>query len=330
MQHKKHGAQFYGKPLVFLLRLMFSDSMARRIPPLNALRAFEAAARSGGFAAAANELGVTPGAISRHVRLLEDRTGHTLFERHPRSLVLTPRGHDLLAVVSEALDRLEAGTQAALSPAPRAKLSLNVQTSLAIGWMLPRLARLHRDRTDLELELSTQIETPDLRARKADAAIVHGRGPWPELEAHFLFADRLQPVCSPGYLAARPGLQAAEPRALLAETLLVSRTAPDDWAQWFAHAGLRGARPRRAMVFGSSLLPAQAALHGLGLALVDLALVRDELDAGRLVTVAGRTPLVRGTGYYLVYAPGRSEEAGVQALRSWLQEEAPQSARPEQ
>jgi DNA-binding transcriptional LysR family regulator len=212
MQHKKHGAQFYGKPLVFLLRLMFSDSMARRIPPLNALRAFEAAARSGGFAAAANELGVTPGAISRHVRLLEDRTGHTLFERHPRSLVLTPRGHDLLAVVSEALDRLEAGTQAALSPAPRAKLSLNVQTSLAIGWMLPRLARLHRDRTDLELELSTHIETPDLRARKADAAIVHGRGPWPELEAHFLFADRLQPVCSPGYLAARRGRALCSPR----------------------------------------------------------------------------------------------------------------------
>jgi LysR family glycine cleavage system transcriptional activator len=296
--------------------------MARRIPPLNALRAFEAAARLGGFVTAADELGVTPGAISRHVRLLEDRTGRTLFERHPRSLVLTPRGRDLLAVVGEALDRLEAGTQAALSPAPRARLTLNVQTSLAIGWMLPRLARLHRDRPELELELSTHIETPDLRAGETDAAIVHGRGPWSDLEAHFLFADRLQPVCDPGYLAARPGLQTAEPRALLAETLIVSRTAPDDWAHWFTHAGLRGARPRRAMVFGSSLLPAQAALHGLGLALVDLALVRDDLDAGRLVAIAGRAPLVRGTGYYLVTAPGRREEAGVAALRSWLLDEA--------
>lgn len=295
--------------------------MPRRLPPLNALRAFEAAARLGGFAAAASELAVTPGAISRHVRLLEDRTGAVLFERRPRSLLLTPQGRELLAVIGEALDRLEAGTRAVLFPAARTRLLLNVQTSLAIGWMLPRLSRLNRERPEFELELSTHIETPDLRAGHTDAAIVHGRGPWPDVESHFLFADRLQPVCSPRYLAARPGLQEADAQALLAETLIVSRTAPDDWTDWFSHVGLHGIRPHRIMAFGSSLLPVHAALHGLGIALVDLALIWDHLNAGRLITLASWTPLMRGTGYYLAYGPGRQNDAAIEALREWLLEE---------
>ena len=140
--------------------------MRRDLPALNALRAFEAAARLGGFAVAAAELGVTPGAVSRHVRILEDRTGVLLFERRARSLLLTPRGHDLLAVVGESFDRLEAGTRSVLVPAPRTRLLVNVQTSLAIGWMLPRLARFQREQPGLDLELSTHIETPDVRGAR--------------------------------------------------------------------------------------------------------------------------------------------------------------------
>jgi len=298
--------------------------MRREMPALNALRAFEAAARLGGFAVAAQELGVTAGAVSRHVRLLEDRTGVLLFERRPRSLVLTPRGHDLLGVVSETFDKLETGTRAVLAPTQRSRLQVNVQTSLAIGWMLARLDRFHRDRPELELELSSHIETPDLRGAGTDAAIVHGRGPWPGVLTHFLFGDRLQPVCSPRYMATR-GLHGADPSALLAETLIVSHTAPDDWTDWFSHAGLRGVRPRRTMVFGSSLLPAQASLHGLGIALADLALIGDHLDAGRLVVLAGLPPLVRGTGYYLAYAPGRADDPEIRAFRQWLLAEVAQT-----
>ena len=295
--------------------------MRREMPALNALRAFEAAARLGGFAAAAQEMGVTAGAVSRHVRLLEERSGVLLFERRPRSLVLTPRGHDLLGVVSGSFDQLESGTRAVLSPTSRARLKANVQTSLAIGWMLPRLGRFHRDQPELELELSTHIDTPDLRDGEIDAAIVHGRGPWQGVVSHFLFADRLQPVCSPRYMAAR-GLHGVGAVALPAETLIVSQTAPDDWADWFSHAGLRGLRPRRTMAFGSSLLPAQAALQGLGIALADLALIGDHLDDGRLLVLAGLPPLVRGTGYYLAYALGRQDEPGIRAFRQWLLAEA--------
>ena len=249
-----------------------------------------------------------------------------LFERRPRSLVLTPRGHDLLGVVGDTFDRLEQGTQAVLARTPRSRLLINVQTSLAIGWMLPRLGRFHRARPELELELSSHIETPDVRSGETDAAIVHGRGPWPDTVSHFLFGDRLQPVCSPRYLALR-GLQTPDPSALLAETLIVSRTAPDDWADWFTHAGLRGMRPRRTMAFGSSLLPVQAALNDLGIALADLALIDGHLSAGRLLVLADQPALMRGTGYYLTYAPGRQAHDGIQAFRDWVLAEGTATAK---
>ncbi|UFN48377.1 LysR substrate-binding domain-containing protein [Roseomonas sp. OT10] len=298
--------------------------MRRDLPPLNALRAFEAAARLGGFAAAAGELGVTPGAVSRHVHLLEARLGQRLFDRGPRSLTLTAAGRALLPVLSEALDAMEAGIARALSPRPRTALGVFAQTSFAIGWMLPRLPRFHREHPEIELRLSTGIEAPALHggsgAGTPDAAVVHGRGPWPDLATHLLFPDRLVPVCAPAWLAAR---DLAEPRALAGETLLVSDTAPEDWEEWFAHAGLRGLRPDRALRFGSSLLPPQAAGHGLGVALADLSLVQPELESGRLVNPAPAVPpLRRGTGWHLAHLPARGREVALVALRDWLLREA--------
>lgn len=296
--------------------------MRRQIPPLNALRAFEAAARLGGFAAAAAELGVTAGAISRHVALLEARLDRRLFERGPRSLSLTADARALLPVLNEALDSMEAGIARALSPRPRAALAVFAQTSFAIGWMLPRLPRLHREQPALELRLSTGIEAPELRGPPPvpDAAILHGRGPWPDLATQLLFPDRLVPVCAPGWLAARA---APDPRMLASETLLVSDTAPEDWQEWFAHAGQRALAPERPLRFGSSLLPPQAALHGLGVALADLSLVQAELDAGRLVNpVPALPPLRRGTGWHLALLPARAAEPPLVALRDWLLREA--------
>ncbi|MGX9961834.1 LysR substrate-binding domain-containing protein [Roseomonas sp. F4] len=302
--------------------------MRRQLPPLNALRAFEAAARLGGFAAAAGELAVTAGAISRHVQLLEAGLGRKLFERGPRSLTLTADGRALVPVLTEALDSMEAGIARALSPRPRAQLSVFAQTSFAIGWMLPRLPRLHREQPELELRLSTGIDTPELRgvAPVPDAAILHGRGPWPDLATHLLFPDRLVPVCAPAWLAAR---DLAEPRQLARETLLVSDTAPGDWEEWFAHAGLRALRPERPLRFGSSLLPPQAAMHGLGVALADIGLVQPELDSGRLVNpVPMVPPLRRGTGWHLAHLPGRAGDAPLAALRDWLLREAGALAQP--
>ncbi|WP_159992243.1 LysR substrate-binding domain-containing protein [Roseomonas sp. 18066] len=295
--------------------------MRRRLPPLNALRAFEAAARNGGFAAAAEELGVTAAAVSRHVQLLEARLARRLFDRGPRSLALTAEGRALLPVLVDAFDTLEAGIGRALAERPRALLTVNAQTSFAIGWLLPRLPRFHRRHPEIELRLSTAIETPELRGDDGlDAAVVHGRGPWPEISSHLLFPDRLVPVCAPAWLAARGAL---EPRTMAGETLLASDTAPNDWEEWLAHAGQRGQRPERPLRFASSLLPPQAAMHGLGVALADLSLVAPELDAGRLVNpLPAIAPLRRGTGWHLLHAPARGREAPVTALRDWLLQEA--------
>ncbi|MDJ0389592.1 LysR substrate-binding domain-containing protein [Roseomonas sp. E05] len=293
--------------------------MHRRLPPLNALRAFEAAARLGGFAAAAGELGVTAGAISQQVQLLEARLGRALFERGPRSLRLTGEGRALLPVLSEALDNVEAGIACALFPPPRVALAVFVQTSFALGWMLPRLPRFQRAQPEVELHLSTGIDAPELRGGP-DAVVLHGRGPWPELATHLLFPDRLVPVCTPSWLATHGP---AEPRRLAEAALLVSDTAPEDWEEWFAHAGLRGLRPERPLRFGSSLLPPQAALHGLGVALADRSLVAAELAAGRLVNpLPGLPPMQRGTGWHLAHLPARGREPALRALRDWLLREA--------
>lgn len=296
--------------------------MTRRLPPLNAIRAFEAAARLGGFAAAAAELNVTAGAVSQQVQALEARLGKRLFDRLPRSLSITADGRALQPVMTEALDAMEAGIARALSPRPRTALSIFAQTSFALGWMLPRLPRFHREHPEIELLLSTGIDTPDLRGQAPvpDAAILHGRGPWPNLATHLLFPDRLVPVCAPAWLAAR---DLGEARLLAGETLLISDTAPGEWEEWFAHAGLRGLRPERSLRFGSSLLPPQAAMHGLGLALADVSLVQPELDGGRLVNpVAAVPPLRRGTGWHLAHMPARARDEAVVALRDWLLREA--------
>jgi len=292
----------------------------RRLPPLNALRAFEVAARHESFVAAADEVGVTPAAISRHVKLLEATLGRQLFERRPQSLVLTDFGRSWLPVISEAFDLLEAGTGRLMMTRARTTLALNVQTSFAIGWMLPRFSRFHRERPDLEISLFTHVEAPDLRRDSAiDAAVLHGRGLWPGLDAHFLFSDRLVPVCSPAFLASRPRL--TEPAHLLSETLMVAEPSSGDWAAWFAHLGVRGARPGRRMTFANSLLPVQAAMNGLGVALADMALIGPELDSGRLVSPFVLPPFTRGTGWYLVHAPLRRTDPAISALAAWLQRE---------
>jgi LysR family glycine cleavage system transcriptional activator len=295
--------------------------MRRRLPPLNALRAFEAAARHESFSLAAAELGVTPAAISRHVKLLEERFGRALFLRRPQSLSLTDFGRSWLPVVTEAFDLVESGTSRLLSPVPRQALSLHMQTAFAIGWMLPRFARFHREHPALQIRIYTYVEPPDLRvARSIDASIVHGRGSWPGIDAHFLFADRLVPVCSPSYLASRPALR--DGVQLLGETLMVAEPVPDEWPDWFASIGHRGVEPVRQMAFANTLLPVQAAIHGLGFALADLSMIEAELAAGRLVAPLHGLPLLRGTGWYLAHAQDRRDDRAILALCGWLQREA--------
>jgi LysR family glycine cleavage system transcriptional activator len=298
----------------------------RRLPPLNAVRAFEAAARHVNFALAADELAVTPGAVSRHVKALEAQIGRKLFDRYPQSLELTEFGRTWLPVVSEAFDTLESGTARLLSERPRATFALNVPTAFATGWLLPRFARFHLEQPELTIRLLTHTDLPDLlREGAPDAAIVHGRGEWPRLNAHFLFADRLIPMCSPAYLAAQRRL--VEPAHLLTEALISTDDTAEDWAAWFAMVGLHGEQPQRMMHFANSVLPAHAAMNGLGFALIDPSLVTSELDLGRLIAPLSFPPLMRGTGWYLLHSRVRRKDPVMIAVRNWLQREAGSSVR---
>ena len=216
----------------------------RRLPPLNALRAFEAAARYESFVAAASELRVTPAAVSRHVKLLEARLRQPLFERRPQSLKLTPFGHSWLPTVSEAFDIIEMGTRRLQNTQRRGKVVVSAQTAFATGWLLPRLDRLYREEPDVELRLYTHTEPVDLSAdSRLDGAIMLGRGDWPQCEPHFVFVDRLIPICSPSYLSSYPYLN--KPSQLIAENLIVAETSPLDWLTWFAHVGMKVAEARR-------------------------------------------------------------------------------------
>lgn len=290
-----------------------------RLPPLNSLRAFEAAARHESFTAAAAELNVTPNAVSHQVKNLEQHLGKPLFERFSRALLLTQEGRNLLPSVSAAFDALRIATAQVARPERRRTVSVSAPAAFAIGWILPRLQRFHLENPNIELLLSTARFPLDLESEGLDADIRHGRGDWPGNKSDYVFGDAVLPVCSPSYLSARPPVQTS--RALLGETLLFSTAAPNDWNDWFAHAGIpRTPVSPRVLNFGNSTLPIQAAIRGLGFALADVNLIEDELRDARLVAPVNDTKMVRGTAWYLCFRPG-NETPSLNAFRRWIQRE---------
>jgi DNA-binding transcriptional LysR family regulator len=300
---------------------------SRRPPPLplNAIKAFEVAARHESFAAAAEELHVTAAAVSRHVKLLESILDRQLFERRPQSLALTPFGRAWLPALTDAFNLIESSIARALRPQPPATVSLSVQTAFAVGWLMPRLARFYHALPHIALRLYTHTETPDLLAEKRfDAMIVSGRGVWQNCEASVLIPNQMVPVCSPGFLVQRPYLQ--RPTDLLSEPLIVSEANPEDWRDWFASVGLKHVGIADKVAFPTGFLPAQAAIHGLGIALADRALIDDDLRSGRLVIALPVPALARGTSWYVVTVPGRRIDEPFRQLNLWLREEAQKHA----
>jgi len=290
--------------------------MARRfLPPLNGLRAFEAAARLGSFAAAGNELGVTPGAVSQQVRGLEERLGVLLFERRPQSLAPTGPARALLPVLTEALDAIAAAAR-------RVRAAADAVTPLRLAcpagfaaWLLPRLDRLQQRAPGVALTLTATERLIEPGTEDIDAVIRFGRAGWSgALACDFLFADRRIPVCNPRYAQRQPILAgSADP--LAGHTLLEALSQPEDWPDWLSWSGGAAAAARR-LSFGDERLTADAASRGLGIALCDRALVADLIVAGTLVAPLDPLELVRGTAWFLVY-PAASGEA-VAALRAWL------------
>jgi LysR family glycine cleavage system transcriptional activator len=295
-----------------------------RLPPLEALRVFEAAARRGSFKDAADELCVTPSAVSRQIRALEEAVGCKLFRRLARAVVLTAAGTRYHAAVADALGRLERATGALRSARTARPLRLSVLSSFASQWLVPRMPRFEATHPGVDVEMEATTAYADFSRDEVDLGIRFGTGPWPGLHADRLMAIDFFPVASPALVRGDPPLRT--PRDLARHTWLEETHVPDAWRGWLRAAGLADVTPLRTLRYDSAQLLTDAAVAGQGVALLSDLLVEHALADGRLVRpfdVVARSPLT----YHLVGRPDELEEPRIRAFRTWLLREAATWAR---
>jgi LysR family transcriptional regulator of beta-lactamase len=287
--------------------------MDRAQLPLNALRAFEAAARHLSFTRAAIELCVTQGAVSHQLALLEERLGTPLFRRLPRGLALTDEGQALVPILADAFDRIGATLDRYADGRLREVLNVGVVGTFAGGWLLDRVGDFTREHPQVDLRLMTNNNRVDLAGEGLDLAIRFGDGAWHGTHAEAILDAPLTPLCTPA-VAARLGDAAGLGR----ETLLRSYRA-DEWPRWFDAAGI--ACPAvRGPVFDSSTLMVAAAVAGHGVALAPPAMFEKELRTESLVRPF---PVEIATGrYWLTRLNSRSDSEAMRAFRTWLRKAA--------
>ena len=285
------------------------------LPPLNALRSFEATARLMTLAAAAEELNVTPSAISHQIRSLEDVLGVPLFHRVNRRLILTREGQVLLPGLSDAFRRMVAAVSALESNKHQGVLTVSTLETLAMHWFMPRLPSFQSTHPEIEVRISTTTRVVDFEHDDIDLAIRHGRGVWPGLSSDFLFALETIPVCSP--TLATTGAPLDDPADLSQHILLHTDARPDEWPDWLASAGQPGLTPLRSLIFEKTNFALAAAMKGIGVAIADRHIVAEDIDTGRLIAPFPHA-LNRDTGYYLVYPANWADHPKIRMFREWL------------
>lgn len=292
----------------------------RRLPPLTALRAFEAAGRHLSFSQAADELNLTPSAISHQIKHLEAHLGVALFRRMHKRLSLTPAGEIYLQPLTECFDRIETATARVAEGAGSGALNVSLTPTFALRWLVPRLAGFQARHPDLEVRLSMNQALVDFRRDNVDMAIRYGNGNWPGLVAVLVLREDLVPVCSPALAAGDHPLQV--PDDLRHFTLLHDLYRPDEWRMWLTAAGAPGVDPTRGLKFNSTTLALEAAIEGLGVAIVNPALIERDRKAGRLIVpIDFQLPLA--SGHYIVYPEEHRHDPRIQAFQNWLLDEMP-------
>lgn len=290
----------------------------RKLPPLTALRAFEAAARLASFKRAAQELSLSPTAISHQVRQLEDRLGLALFERQPRQVVLTEAGRRLYPVLRDGFDAAAATIEALRSAPPRPLLTISTTRAFAARWLVPRLGDFTAAVPDIGLHLHASDESVDLRRERVDLAVRYGGGRYPGLQSEPLLPGRFAPVCSPA-LGVRAHADLAN-HPLIGFAWRVRHAATPDWPRWLREAGLPEEAGLAGPMFSDESHAIQAAIAGQGIALASLALVADELAQDRLVVPFG--PVLDADGFHLVWTPAASVSPALLRVRDWLHAQA--------
>lgn len=292
--------------------------MANGLPPLNALRAFDAAARHLSFTLAAAELHVTQAAISHQIKALEQSLGIALFRRANRRLALSEAGQAYLPAVRQAFDALVVATARLRAQDSRGRLTLSTLSSFAARWLVPRLGKFMRAHPEIDLRISPGDALVNFRRDDVDVAIRYGRGRYPGLHSVRLMTEDLFPVCSPRLLAGPTPLRAPED---LRRHLLLHDDNESGWRNWLLAAGVDGIDLTRGPLYTDSGMLIEAAINGDGVALARGALARDALASGKL-----RRPfhlrLPAEYAYYFVCPEESAERPRVVALRDWLVGEA--------
>ena len=297
---------------------MYDDVIMRRsLPPLNALRSFDAAARHQSFTRAAEELCVTQGAVSHQVKALEIELGLQLFKRKRNGLVITEAGHDYLAVVRDVFDRLELATDRLLQRQRSGTITVSTSPDFAAKWLVSRLGRFAEAYPEIELKLAALMHRVDFAREDVDLAIRHGDGQWPELDAVNLSAEELFPVCSPSLMTSRGGLH--KPEDVLRFPLL-HLDDRHDWSRWLETAGASGEGLLHGPILNHASMLIDAAIDGQGIALARTMLAASDLIAGRLVRPFQAAIPLRNT-YWIVCPRATRALPKIVAFRDWLFDE---------
>ncbi|MBW8055061.1 MAG: transcriptional regulator GcvA [Nitrospira sp.] len=290
----------------------------RRLPPLNAVHTFEAAARHLSFNRAAEELHVTPSAVSHQVRTLEEFLGVRLFNRLARQVVLTTEGQVYLPPIRAALDQIDSATERVAAAKGSGPLTMSISPTFATGWLVPRLSRFQVAHPSIEVRLNlvrSITELVDFSRSDVDLVIRYGDANHAGLRNIRLIVEELVPVCSPALLEGPTPLR--QPQDLRRATLLHALPRVDQWRQWLKAAGVSGVNAERGPKFHNTPLTLEGALAGMGVALADRRLVARELRSGRLVAPFDIT-LPSESAYYLIYPEEREDDSKIAAFRDWL------------
>jgi LysR family glycine cleavage system transcriptional activator len=296
--------------------------MARRLPPLNGLKAFEAAARSESFTRAAEELNVTQGAVSRQVKALEVTLGLKLFHRERQRLILTEAGRDYLAVIRDAFDQIAVGTERLLQRQESGVLTVSTSPDFAAKWLVNRLSRFSEKHPDVDLRISATTHYVDFAREDVDIAIRHGDGNWPGLDAQRLYSERLFPVCSPKLIAGRNRITKA---ADLLKFPLLRLEDAKNWTRLLEAAGVKAAVGSGPVLNRASML-IDAAIDGQGIALARTALAAWDLINGRLVRPV-HVSLRMANTYWIVCPKSVSSVPKIATFRNWVLGEAAEDTR---
>lgn len=290
----------------------------RRLPPLNALRVFDAAARHGSFNRASEELCVTPSAVSHQLKSLEEFLGVELFKREKRTITLTPAGERYLPSVQMALDEIEFATRKLITSPSSNVVNLSVAPAFLTRWLVPRIAGFQEKYPDIELRIESSIDYIDFENSDTDMAVYYGKGHWTGIESHLMRNIFLTPVVSPALLKEKGGIR--KPSDLANFTLINVTGRNHEWSKILQKLGVSISSVAHTISFSSTSLAVSAAAEGIGVALADTALLQRETDNGRLVAPID-VSLDSHNAFYLVYKENRSITPAMEVFRSWILDE---------